>query len=40
MPTPATHLDIYGNTVDGYSHVISHIDPGSGNPVYIVVPLT
>ena len=40
LPTPGSHTDIYGNTVNGYSHVISHLDPASGNPVYVVVPLT
>lgn len=37
---PFTHVDIYGNNVDGYSYLCSHIDPGTGEPVYLVVPLT
>jgi 3D (Asp-Asp-Asp) domain-containing protein len=39
-PTPFTHVDIYGNNMDGYSFLCSHIDPGSGEPVYLIVPLT
>lgn len=39
-PTPFTHVDIYGNNVDGYSYLASHVDPGTGQVVYLIVPLT